>query len=321
MAGLVVTCTSCGLKMNAPASKMGARWLCPSCNAVVQALPKNTLALEGTVPPTSPEEAEKGPYYRPARDALDPPAGSSSVEDTCARCGKAFKGDWDRNDTLLGVICHRCSRMAQEPGDELIGPPEDPPPQVREPESYFPMDPVEPVYRPEDEVPGLFKNHPVLFKRMLIGAAACVVGLAAIMFLFPDFHLGEGKLVSEAAAEAPELSAGTYAWATWGSSVAAYIIAIYATLLIYDRINLFEAATNSLYIVCMACVLGSLVTAGAYGSAFGALGDILWLCSLLATAAIVWAAFDLGFVGTFLCIAFATLFGLAVGGIVQAIIV
>jgi hypothetical protein len=41
------------------------------------------------------------------------PEGSA---DHCARCGRAFRGDWDRTTTNDGVICHICANQGQAPG-------------------------------------------------------------------------------------------------------------------------------------------------------------------------------------------------------------
>ncbi|MFO7973647.1 MAG: hypothetical protein R6V12_03330, partial [Candidatus Hydrogenedentota bacterium] len=34
--------------------------------------------------------------------------------DHCARCGRPFRGDWDKTPTAEGVICHICANQSQE---------------------------------------------------------------------------------------------------------------------------------------------------------------------------------------------------------------
>src|SRR5690606_14317518 len=54
----------------------------------------------------------------------------------CARCGSAFRGDWDMYQGPSGPVCHRCAHMA-EAHDPSTGPPR--PVPLKQPETPEPV--------------------------------------------------------------------------------------------------------------------------------------------------------------------------------------
>ncbi len=47
------------------------------------------------------------PWAEPGQEVPDAPA-----QDTCVRCGRTFRGDWDRHETPEGILCNICARQA-----------------------------------------------------------------------------------------------------------------------------------------------------------------------------------------------------------------
>ncbi len=135
MADYAVKC-SCGQSTVVSEWALGASLKCRSCGRPLEATEKNTRAVEGTgrarpasAPPGSdlppPPEARifaKAESAPPAaapvqRDAAAEPVSAppeTPSTTNCARCGRAFRGDWDRYHRAEGVICHVCANQYRD---------------------------------------------------------------------------------------------------------------------------------------------------------------------------------------------------------------
>ncbi len=94
MERLICTC-ECGHRFYVSAAAWGMESICGKCGLTFKVSDKNA---------------------RPAGEAADeqdlPP---KSSRDHCARCGRAFRGDWDKHPTAEGAICHICANQYQDP--------------------------------------------------------------------------------------------------------------------------------------------------------------------------------------------------------------
>jgi hypothetical protein len=110
MGKLLVTC-ECGHKFQVSDGAWGTDVVCGNCGITFR-INKNNARLQDEAP--SPEEA-------PKKDSPD----------HCARCGRPFRGDWDKVATPEGVICHICANQSREASTgetafEAVAPPSEP---------------------------------------------------------------------------------------------------------------------------------------------------------------------------------------------------
>lgn len=178
--------------MRVPEFALGSRGRCAGCGRALTVAESNTRALfpsDGPAPisdrasPERPasESSEVAEFVDPRASRPVLPRGSQ-----CARCGKLFRGDWDRNPTEHGEICHICARLATEQGGPAVPGriAEEPP---AHPDSYFPMQPMGSPPEEEPKVPAFARNHPELFRGVVLTAGVAVMVLAAYFALFGDF--------------------------------------------------------------------------------------------------------------------------------------
>ncbi|MEA3364095.1 MAG: hypothetical protein U9Q79_00520 [Candidatus Hydrogenedentes bacterium] len=107
MGKLRVTC-ECGHKFQVSDGAWGTDVVCGNCGTTFRINRNNARPLDEG-PPT--EEAPK-----------------KESPDHCARCGRPFRGDWDKVVTPEGVICHICANQSPEPATsetafEAVAPP------------------------------------------------------------------------------------------------------------------------------------------------------------------------------------------------------
>jgi len=93
MGRLLCTC-ECGHRLYLSDSAWGMESVCGKCGLNIKVTRDNTRPLDDDV---SPGQTVKKP----------------SVEQ-CARCGRAFRGDWDKKATNQGVLCHICANQSEE---------------------------------------------------------------------------------------------------------------------------------------------------------------------------------------------------------------
>ena len=167
MADLVLTCAQCGHEMLVPEYAMGSKGRCAQCRAVLVVDEQSTRPLE------SADGAGAGVSEKA------PPATSDGG--ACAFCGRPFRGEWDRHSTPEGIICHICARQSSPSGPAYIEAAtfQEAP---RDPTAYFPHEPVGRTVDLDEKVPFFARNHPELFRTIVLFAGLAVVGLGLLMF-------------------------------------------------------------------------------------------------------------------------------------------
>ncbi len=90
MKNLICTC-ECGHRFHVSDSAWGMESVCGMCGRPIQVTPDNTRPVDVEIPPG---ESDRG-----------------SSADHCARCGRPFRGDWDKNSSAEGMICHICANQ------------------------------------------------------------------------------------------------------------------------------------------------------------------------------------------------------------------
>jgi len=146
MADRVVEC-ACGQKMRLPERAVSGRGRCIRCGAIIR-VGQDASRVEGAPLPTDvrhatidrlealwgDDEAPKPtPHATTPTDAMRRgtlPAADPMPEPRCARCGRAFRGDWDQRPGEEGTLCLICARQSPEPTPwdaPPAGPPVPPP--------------------------------------------------------------------------------------------------------------------------------------------------------------------------------------------------
>lgn len=131
----VVYCR-CGGRMRAPEAALGMQGVCVRCGAAIIVGEQNSFPLmddSSQLPPIA--ALRKRPVAAPPhQDARYVPDAGVAPGQTahpgriagayaCVRCGRTFRGAWDRNKTPEGEICHICARrMCPEDGNAAPSP-------------------------------------------------------------------------------------------------------------------------------------------------------------------------------------------------------
>lgn len=198
MDDLVLTCDQCGHEMRVSVHAMGATGRCAGCGAVLEVCADNTRPFDAEA------DADEG-AAEPAEPAAPPTH--------CARCGRAFRGDWDRNPAPEGTVCLVCHRLVRE--DDPIY--EEAPVGELAPESSLRLDQGAASVRPMDRtapVPKFAEGHPKLFRGALWTLAVLVIALA-IVFTFVDTGGIPERSEEEYAAAARRLEASGIGQVVW----------------------------------------------------------------------------------------------------------
>lgn len=144
----------------------------------------------GEPEPAPPEQEDTGAEdYEDMVIQMRSAAQPAVSRDGCTRCGRAFRGDWDRYHTPQGVLCHICANLPaeappQDTMDETAG--LTPAEQVRQ---AMPDDgPPPAVSRPEEEevAQTFFDEHRELIRAIVLSAGVGVLLLAIVVGLFGD---------------------------------------------------------------------------------------------------------------------------------------
>ena len=109
MGDVICTCR-CGRQMRVSEFAVGASERCPGCGATVPITEENTAPIDEAGPDTA--AAEWDPSPSGSLDAEDTAAGQETTGDQCSRCGRAFRGEWDRHECALGILCNICFNLA-----------------------------------------------------------------------------------------------------------------------------------------------------------------------------------------------------------------
>ncbi len=107
--------------------------------------PTPSEQTEGVASPTPDRSAPTRAWSEGIREVA-----SEGVEGTCARCGRPFRGDWDRNPHADGDVCHLCAVRADDAYKV---------PTFTERNDLMRPKPPRPVARTEEKIPSKWEEH------------------------------------------------------------------------------------------------------------------------------------------------------------------
>ncbi|MCC6155638.1 MAG: hypothetical protein IT367_17845 [Candidatus Hydrogenedentes bacterium] len=108
---LLVSC-KCGHQMTVSEYAAGMTAPCPKCGQPLTVSQENSkpITRESEVPQVTPAAfpTSLGPgiQYTPLQTV--------SLKNNCARCGREFRGDWDRHQSTSGLVCNICWNLVQQ---------------------------------------------------------------------------------------------------------------------------------------------------------------------------------------------------------------
>lgn len=113
VADIRVSCF-CGNEMVMSEFAVGMRTTCPACGKPLTISWRNSRPLDSEEPLASvpPGEASEQGSAATLFEGGEPPAPKAGTH-YCARCGRAFRGDWDRHETSDGLLCNICVNLVQ----------------------------------------------------------------------------------------------------------------------------------------------------------------------------------------------------------------
>lgn len=142
MAELICTC-SCGFKIRVTEQALGTRKQCHMCGETFVVSDANSVSLDA--PPT---------ISRKPLEAISPlDGGKHGGPQECARCGRPFRGEWDRYYAAQGMVCHVCAHLVG-PGKANENMPQATPivpPRVTVPPSRIEQHPPESEAQPAEQ--------------------------------------------------------------------------------------------------------------------------------------------------------------------------
>ncbi len=202
MADVYCTC-ECGHSFRMSEFAIGSTQRCQACGKTFKATEDSCTPVEDA--PGAPPDT--GPASRSAEDSR-----TLQGRRQCARCGREFRGEWDRYTTDAGVmICHLCANLAGVYKPQVT-------PTVTLPEQAEPIGQdslAEPFQRPSQPVPSTFSDRFAEFRETrafragLYVAAFAVMGAGLYYALFPPEEVPtETARPAESEATADEEHAG-----------------------------------------------------------------------------------------------------------------
>ncbi len=186
MSDLVLFCGQCGNRMRVPEYAMGTKGRCSKCHSVLDVTSENTQPFASSPVRQAAPVAVAPQSLNPAVEGFisndSPPRVAGGA---CARCGKPFRGEWDRYETDIGVICHICSRLSSPEGytvvqGEVITS------QPLPPQAFHHLPPLNESEDDSPKIPAFAKGHPELFRAALWTAAILVMLLGVYVALFSE---------------------------------------------------------------------------------------------------------------------------------------
>lgn len=203
MVNIRVNCP-CGNEMVMSEFAIGMKTTCPVCGKPLSVTWQNSRSLDSEAPtssiPVSDEAARNdASLFGHAQSGTTPRAGKHH----CDRCGREFRGDWDRHQTGSGMLCNICVNLVQkaDPEDPASG-------------YVAPIDTVR-IERNEEIVPApalesgedrrswLEKNWPSddTMHKVALYAGIAVVVLAALVFITTGFDVPEASKGAQTATD------------------------------------------------------------------------------------------------------------------------
>lgn len=105
---LIVTCT-CGHKTTVSEFAAGMTAPCPGCGKPLTVGPDNAKPVTAAQSPAI--AAPQPSRHTDLDNIVYTPMQVSSLKTHCARCGKEFRGDWDRHQSAAGLVCNICKNF------------------------------------------------------------------------------------------------------------------------------------------------------------------------------------------------------------------
>lgn len=232
----------CGKRRRVNENAIGMGGRCPQCGAEF-VITEDDLVAEDAAPPQQDDalinfaDGAKQTGFEASEavtpESAGPPFAEESGEDAaiafhsaprkaspvpgCARCGRAFRGDWDRYRTSEGTICNVCANRIDDKPLDTASP--SPLPtltpaarlRLEQLDAEPPPPPPYPTGEPASEEAPFFKEHEESIRRAVLIAGIVVVLLAISVALFdpgtgPRMPAGTEQGVSEVPATPPQLS-------------------------------------------------------------------------------------------------------------------
>jgi len=204
----------CGNEMVMSEFAVGMRTTCPSCGHPLNVSWQNSRPLDSDEPTVAVPVSEVAAKSDASLFAQEQPAEKPRLgKNHCDRCGRPFRGEWDRHEANEGALCNICVNLVRQvdPNDASSG-------------FVAPIDTLrierddEPVPAPvaptEDQRSWFERNWPTegtMQKIALYGGLAVVV-LAALVFVTSGFDVPEmdtvGKVVADGSTETVPEPAG-----------------------------------------------------------------------------------------------------------------
>lgn len=225
MADLVLECDSCGHAMRVNEFAVGAKGVCTNCGAELRVSLANTRPLGDE-------------RLQPMGSAVSNAEAQTEVigqvdGDHCARCGRAFRGEWDQYQSANGIVCHICANRAEGPGDvqDEIGEVK----PVMATYSRTGLDMPEPKLAPNPEFVEA-RRREELFKRAVLFAALAMIILAIVVTMFSDLESAPvpepddtAVATTELADDAPPELPG---WVPWAVRSVQFVVSFFGKVLV-----------------------------------------------------------------------------------------
>ncbi|GMV99249.1 MAG: hypothetical protein AMXMBFR84_03880 [Candidatus Hydrogenedentota bacterium] len=216
-----VLCVACGQVNRVASAPIGSSIRCKSCNRPV------TLTEENAVPTGEGETAAPMEIVYGEDNAMR--AASRRQGKDCDRCGKPFRGDWDKHETENGLLCNICANQYREPDpgfSNRIEPIED---------NELPFADCKPSVNPDEPPPKTpFEEN---MQKVAIVGAIFVVGLGILFFFYDPQPLpsiadeeSAQQAIADTAKDVPSLVYFIAYAFRFGAGIAAQFIALYLIL-------------------------------------------------------------------------------------------
>lgn len=242
---LEVTCT-CGHRIVVSEFALGMTNRCPGCKEPLTVTLKNSRPLDQDGPrPEAPEPAAAAAPMASPFDAAEPERTVRDPKKHCARCGRVFRGDWDRYRAPEGTVCHICRHQAVKPEEQSITGFIEPVESLKIDAASGAIPPVEPstVVFEEEDVPW-YKRISVdeeFMRKVAIAGAILILSLSVYYWVTQGFVVpsrealhGGGEPSEQAAESTPAVEATPmHARALIAISIFTKFAGCYAGLILY----------------------------------------------------------------------------------------
>ena len=241
---LEVTC-ACGRRLVVSEFAIGMTNPCPGCGQPLTVSLKNARPVGGDVTP-SPSSAPPAPEIAPVSEFSAPhqPAVRQVSGNQCARCGRTFRGDWDRYRTSEGIVCHICSNQAVSKADQSITGFIEPVESIRiDAAAVEPIPPEQRVVILEGETPWYERLIPdeQFMHKVAIAGAVVVIALGLYYWLTMGFEVpspdtapsGDGAAQGELEASATAVATEAHGWALVAIGIFTKFVACYIGIFMY----------------------------------------------------------------------------------------